>query len=305
MTTPKASEGPLPTGGLDSWGFVVNEMIVPGYYAQELLGGGTTNEAYLAFDELRSCLVVLKLLRPSATSEPSAVGALLRELQMLRRVQHPVVARAFDGDAGGVRPHIVLEYVEAPRLSTLLRRFGKLPVEQVLPLGLQLTSVLQYLRNTNVVHLDIKPQNIMMSGPPRLIDFSVATDVSRAATFTSPVGTRTYMSPEQCRPGAGGKVGPAADVWGLGAVLYEAVTGRAAFPRDAPHEHPQLHLRPAALPKTVPTPLCHAIDGCLDPRPENRPTPDAVAEQLEAMVAALPRRMVLSRLRPGSRLAHL
>ena len=285
-----------------SWHIGPDEPLVDGLIAQRLLGGGNDYEAYLAFDPRRYCLVVVKVLRPHVVGRPSARAAVAREGAVLRRVDHPVTIRVFDVDAEGPRPYLSLEYVEGPRMSTLLRRNGRLPVEQVLPLGLQLASALHYLDAVGIVHLDIKPKNIIMAGPPRLIDFSVAMDVGAVGDLRGAVGTRTYMAPEQCDPASDPGVGPAADIWGLGTVLYEALAGAPAFPRESPHLHPQLHQQAPPLPRSVPPLLAATIEACLESEPILRPTASEVSESLGELVAMLPRRMVLSRMRPGSRL---
>lgn len=119
---------------------------------------------------------------------------------MLERLQHPVVVRGFDAVLGGSRPHLVLEHLEGPRLSTLVRRHGPLPPEQLIPLALQLCSALHYLAAEGVAHLDLKPANTIMSGSPRLIDLSVAMSAEEdAAALRS--GSR----------GAGGGAGAAGD----------------------------------------------------------------------------------------------
>lgn len=133
---------------------------------------------------------------------------------MLRSLNHLVVVRAFAVPEHEYPPHIVLEDLDGPRLSTLLRRYGPLALEQRLPLALESCSVLHYLQGEGVVHLDVKPANVIRGAPPRLIDFSLARTVDDAAGLDERVGTDAYMAPEQYEPGAGG-VGPAADMWGL------------------------------------------------------------------------------------------
>lgn len=303
MSAPTTPPPPRPEAQPTSaWDLRPGEELTDGLIARQLLGGGRDFEAYLAFDPVRYCLVVVKLARPDVVSEGRARRAIDREVAALQRADHPVVVRLFQSRADGPRPYLSLEHVEGPRLSTLLRHSGFLPIEQVLPLGLQLASALHYFAATELVHLDIKPKNIIMAGPPRLIDFSVACDTRHAAGLREPVGTRTYMAPEQCRPGEEAVIGPAADVWGLGTVLYEAATGEPAFPMESPQRHPQLVVDPPPFPRHVPPPLAATIAACLERRPDDRPMPDEVSAALGELVAVLPRRMVLSRLRPGARI---
>jgi serine/threonine protein kinase len=182
-----------------SWRFAEGEEVTPGRSALRLLGGGTRYEVYLAFDERMHAVVVIKILRPDRVTDRSALDGLAGEARALSTLHHPVLLRSFDAVLGGPRPHLVLEHVEGPRLSTLLRKFGPLAVEQVLPLGLQLASALHYVAGTGFLHLDVKPSNVIMAGPPRLIDLSIARTPAEACSSIGHLGTDAYMSPEQCR----------------------------------------------------------------------------------------------------------
>jgi len=142
-------------------------------------------------------------------------------------------------------------------------------------------AALHYMGNEEWVHLDVKPDNIVMRVPPRLIDLSIARSVDRAARLRSPIGTDPYMAPEQCAPAKyPGEVGQPADVWGLGATLYRAVAGRGTFPRpagagdsdDPAVRFPQLVERPVQLADDVPSGLRELLERALARPPEERPT---------------------------------
>src|ERR687894_1338355 len=163
------------------WGLEEGDEVGPGRHALQRLGGGHRYEAYLAFDERLHAVVVVKLIRPHLVDDDHTLSGLRAEAEMLERLSHPVILRAFDAILEGPRPHLTLEHLEGPRLSTLVRRYGKLPVEQLVPLALQLCSALHYLSEEEIVHLDVKPANTIMSGPPRLIDLSVAMTLDDAA----------------------------------------------------------------------------------------------------------------------------
>jgi serine/threonine protein kinase len=222
---------------------------------------------------------------------------------LLDRLNHPVLLRSFGADLEGPRPHVVLEHLEGPRLSTLLRKYGPLPPEQLVPLALQVCAAAHYLAGEGVVHLDIKPSNIIMGGPPRLIDLSVARTREQCERLRSPVGTDAWMAPEQCRPGDGVPVGPPADVWGVGATLYRAVSGDRPFREgdpdsDIPEERwPQLVERPAPLQDRVPAAIAGPIVASLAYDPAARPTPAEVAARLELVLARLPKPRI-SKLKP-------
>jgi eukaryotic-like serine/threonine-protein kinase len=125
------------------WEFAEGDEIAPGRQAVRLLGGGHRYEAWLAWDERLRALAVARLLRPDQAGDPAARRAMEAEARMLGRLAHPLLVRSFGADLDGERPHLVLELVEGPRLSTLIRRYGLILV-QGLPLALNLCSVLHY-----------------------------------------------------------------------------------------------------------------------------------------------------------------
>ena len=137
--------------------------------------------------------------------------------------------RGFGAVLDGPRPHLLIEHLEGPTLRRLIRRGGPIPLEQLLPLAAHVGAALRYMELNGVAHLDVKPDNIVMGIPPRLIDLSIARPLDRAARIRSPVGTDAYMPPEQCDPsGHPGEIGAPADVWGLGATLHHALRARRA-----------------------------------------------------------------------------
>lgn len=235
-----------------SWSFAVGDPIVPGRSAQALLGGGERYEAYVAWNEKLMSPTVIKILRPAYVDDERARRSMAAEASLLARLEHPGLTRVFGMDADGERPFMELEFLEGPRLSTLLRRHGRLNPEQAFPLGRALAGTLHYLHAEGVLHLDVKPSNIIMGPVPRLIDLSVARDRRRARPARGFIGTDAYMAPEQADPERWELIGPASDVWGLGVTLYEAVAKRLPYSRGersstGAERFPQLVEAPAPL----------------------------------------------------------
>jgi len=285
-----AVEDRSPEGKDPRWNLEEGDEIVPGRSVLRFLGGGYRYDAYLAFDQHMHCLVVCKVVRPHLIDDERTLSGLAGEVEMLARLSHPVILRGFDAVLDGPRPHLVLEHLEGPRLSSLVRRYGPLPAEQLVPLGVQLSSAVHYLTNQGLVHLDIKPSNTIMGAPPRMIDLSVALTVEQAHGLRSHVGTDAYMAPEQCAPERLGPVGPAADVWGLGVTLYRAACGELPYSKpsagsDVPEERwPQLVEPAASLKAQLDPAIKDAIMRCLAYDAKARPTPVELAEDLESVL---------------------
>jgi serine/threonine protein kinase len=288
----------------DVWGFEEGDEIAPGRYAVRLLGGGRRYEAYLAWDDVLHALVVVKAIRPGQVESLGTLAGMAAEAEALGSLAHPSIVRCFDAVLDGERPHLVLELLDGPRLSTLERRYG-IVVEQLLPLALQLCSALHYMAARGYAHLDVKPRNIIMSSTPKLIDLSVARRFEDARRTQEPIGTDAYMAPEQSDPARFGEIEPRTDVWGLGVTLYEALVRRRPFP-DGDHasatpseRFPQLVREPEPLPKEIPPPVAEVVGACLRDDPRGRPAAAEVAERLQPLVAGLPMPRI-GRFRPGS-----
>ena len=278
-----------PTKG--SWLFGSGDEIVPGRTMQSLLGGGARYEAYVAWNHRLMTPTVIKILRPEVVADERSRQSMAKEGALLARLQHPGLTRLFDMDADGERPFIEIEYVEGPRLSTLVRRHGRLNPEQAFPLGRQLASTLHYLHAEGVLHLDVKPANIIMGPTPRLIDLSVARSADRAHLINGFVGTDAYMAPEQADPARWVTIGPRSDSWGLGATLYHAVAKRLPHSRGR-HDgagierFPQLGEAPAALdPGRHSRGLVDLIMDCLARDPATRPSVATLFDRLDELAS--------------------
>jgi serine/threonine protein kinase len=275
------------------WELDEGAEIAPGRTVVRRLGGGSRYEVYLVWDDRLFALTVAKVLRPDLVEDDRALAELAREAAVLERLAHPVLVRGFDAVLDAPFPHLLLEHLEGPTLRRLIKREQRLPLAQILPLALHVAAALHYLAAEGVVHLDVKPANIVMGVPPRLIDLSIARSFEEAARLRAPIGTDEYMAPEQCDPGTG-QIGPAADVWGLGATLHHAVAGDPPFgraDRNAPRDQRfrQLSADPPPPADGTPPPLADLVLAMLARDPSARPAAGDVALALEPLVAELPR----------------
>jgi eukaryotic-like serine/threonine-protein kinase len=280
------------------WEFEEGAEIRPGRVALKPVGGGNRYEVWLVWDEGLFALGIAKLLRPDQAGDERALRDLEREVEVLTSLAHPTLIRSFDTELEGPHPHVLIEHLEGPSLRRLIRRDGAIGLEQLLPLAAHVAGALQYMANSGYVHLDVKPDNIVMGVPPRLIDLSIARTLERAARTAGPLGTDPYMAPEQCVEDGGG-IGPAADAWGLGATLFHAASGEKPFPRGSgdggPERFPQLVEGPRELPPHLPLSLRQLIGELLDPDPTRRPSCGEAVGRLEPLLAELPRKVKLTR----------
>ncbi len=213
--------------------YTTGEVIDGQYEVQALLGEGGAAEVYRALDRTTGQTVVVKLPHLSTAGDLAAFNRYTREIEIGAHLDHPGIQRLLSDDR---KPYMVMQYVEGDSLRMYLRAHAPLPVGQVLGIGIQLAQALEYVHDQGVVHRDLKPDNIVIGpdGNVTLMDFGIALRLaSRRLTFShlsNAVGTPDYMAPEQVR----GERGDArTDVYALGVVLYELLTGRVPYPADA------------------------------------------------------------------------
>ena len=210
------------------------------YEVQSLLGAGGMGEVFRARDTRLNRTVAIKVLPEYLGSDPGRRARFDREAQTISRLSHPNICALFDvGEHNGI-PYVVLEYLEGETLADRLAK-GRLPVSEVLKIGSEIASALDAAHRNGIVHRDIKPANVMLTKVgAKLLDFGLAkpnavlsSAAADAATLSKSlteegvvVGTFTYMAPEQLE---GKETDARTDIFALGALLYEMVTGRSAF----------------------------------------------------------------------------
>jgi serine/threonine protein kinase len=262
------------------------------YRIAERLGTGGTADVFKAHDELLDRDVAVKVFRPATIDDHELDSAERREaeLQSLARLNHPNLIRLLDGSVGPDGPaYLVLDLVCGPDLAARLQE-GPLPEPDVRAIGRQIANALDYAHAQGLVHRDVKPANILLGndGPggtvwARLSDFGTVRMVD-GARFTATdltVGTASYIAPEQAR---GAAVGPAADIYSLGLILIEALTGQRCFPGTTPDALAERLERTPDVPDTLPADLSALLLAMTAVDPADRPTAAAVAESLQASV---------------------
>jgi serine/threonine protein kinase len=253
-------------------------QIAPGYDVIAHLSRGRALDTYDAWSEERDCRCVIKAVRPDRLAEERPRRRLRREGRLACELNHPHLVRGYELI---VRPQplAVLETLDGETLEHMLRdRSRRLPLVDIAYLGMHLCSAMHYLHRRGYVHLDLKPSNVISDcGLAKVIDLSLARRPGRGQRGA---GTIPYMAPEQAR---GGRVDGATDVWGIGAVLYEAACARSPFEGLNGTRFPQLEHRPAPIStlRRLPAAFSAAIDSCLQQAPGDRPGVDELNRALQ------------------------
>jgi serine/threonine protein kinase len=255
------------------------------------LGHGAMATVDLAHDVELDRPVALKRLAENLARDEDLQRRFLREARLAARLADPNVVRVFDVGEDDGRPFIAMEYVEGQTLAELVARRGPLPVSEAASLGMQLCAGLAAAHAAGLVHRDVKPQNLLLGtdGVLKLGDFGIAApyEGTRLTLAGTVLGTAGYLAPEQAR---GEQVTAAADIYGVGAVLYELLTGEPArtvaslaeLGSEDGFAPPDL----AARASDAPPELVAAVTACLSFRPEDRPSSAAALARLLAPVAS-------------------
>ncbi|MDL4816763.1 serine/threonine-protein kinase [Actinomadura opuntiae] len=270
-----------------SAGLVLNDR----YRLLERLATGGMGEVWRARDESLGRPVAVKLLRLELGADVSARGRFESEARFAAGLAHGGIAQVFDFGEQHGRTFLVMELVPGEPLDEILARDGGLPVEAVLDLLVQAGRALAVAHEAGIVHRDVKPANLMVSpdGTLKITDFGIARRLAAASqTQTGMVmGTAHYISPEQA---SAGEITTAADLYSLGVVAYECLTGQPPFDGQTPVEVALKHVRdaPPELPTRVPEPARALVMRMLAKHPADRPAgATAVADQALAIRRSL------------------
>lgn len=260
----------------ETWDFAPNHELNAELVVIRQLGGGDRYEVFEAWDRGLSRSVVAKILRPHKVLEERSRSALKREAEIAARLSHPNLIRFIRWSATPPHPHLVFELVPATSVEDHLENVGPVRVPETCVLGIRMLAALEYIHGQQVLHLDVKPANVTMGDPPRLLDLSLARP-GATMRLDREVGTPPYMAPEQCR---GETLTQRTDLFGLGATMYEALTAMQPFTEgdddaaELERRYPQLveeamplrDLRPE-----IPGALEDVIMRCLAADPARRP----------------------------------
>jgi serine/threonine protein kinase len=270
-----------------------DEVIAGRYELLELVGRGGMSSVWKAHDRLLDRTVAIKVLHEHYTQDEEYVERFRREARSVAQVSHPNIVTVIDRGEDGGRQYIVFEYVDGENLKQVIEREGPLPVRDALLLALQVARALGFAHDRGLVHRDVKPQNVLLNdeGQAKVTDFGIArsVDVDGVTVTGTVLGTSEYIAPEQAR---GQRVDAHTDVYSLGVVLYELLTGAVPFSGESfvtvalqhVNEAPPdvLEHRPDCPPR-----VALAIERAMAKEPEDRPMMDELVTELEACLADL------------------
>jgi beta-lactam-binding protein with PASTA domain/predicted Ser/Thr protein kinase len=265
------------------------------YEIEDLLGQGGMARVFRGTDRVLGRTVAVKVLSPQFAGDDQFVARFRREAQAAAALNHPNIVSVYDtGDQADVH-FIVMEYVEGRTLRDVVRQDGPLMPERATEIGASVARALASAHEAGMVHRDIKPGNIMLTrdGEVKVMDFGIArTSTGDTLTQTAAVlGTASYLSPEQAQ---GITVDARSDIYSLGCVLYEMLTGRAPFTGDSPVAIAYKHVKedpvpPGRLNGDVPDSLDAVVMKCMAKNPANRyQNAEELREDLERAAQGMP-----------------
>src|SRR4051794_1853231 len=278
----------------DAW---IGQQFDGRYLIERKLGSGGMADVYLAEDQELGRNVALKLLNERHANDDQFVERFRREAQSAAGLNHPNIVSIFDrGQAEGTY-YIAMEYLEGRTLKELLVRNGPTPVPIAIDYARQILGAIAFAHRNGIVHRDIKPHNIVVrkDGRLKVTDFGIArSGASQMTEAGSIVGTAQYLSPEQAR---GAPVDARSDLYSLGIVLYEMLTGKVPYTGDAPVEIAMKHLTaipdpPSKLRPDIPHDLDAVVMRALAKDPAQR---YGSAEEMDADLARVARGVAVSR----------
>jgi len=265
--------------------------VVGSYKITEKIGEGGMGAVFKGIDLMLEREVAIKMLRPELASQPQVVERFRSEAVTLAKLNHPNIATLFSFLRQGEDFFMVMEFVRGETLDSLIRRSGAMPCDRAIALFCQALEGIDHAHRMGIIHRDVKPANMMLTGTGTLkvMDFGIARvlGTSRMTKQGNIVGTIEYMSPEQVR---GQETDARSDIYSLGILLYEMLTGRVPFSSDSEYDLMQMQIESAPQPPRVfsaqiPQAVEQAIMRALAKRAEARF--QGAAEFRDALLSAL------------------
>jgi serine/threonine protein kinase len=254
-----------------------------GYEVIAHMRRGRDLDVYDAWSEERDCRCIAKVPRPDRRTHQPTRRRLRSEGRLLLSLTHPHIVRAYEL-IERPEPALILETIDGETVDHLVRRRRqRLPAVDIAYLGMHLCSAVQFLHRHRIIHMDLKPSNVISDlGQAKLLDLSIARPPQRVRPG---IGTARYMAPEQAH---GGETGAHTDVWGIGAVLFEAAAGAPPFGQAGVGalngSSESSVFRSVRRHRRLPGELVRAIDGCLEMRPADRPGVRELSGRLDRFV---------------------
>jgi serine/threonine protein kinase len=262
----------------------VGSLLGERYELLRHIARGGMGDVYEGVDRVLERPVAVKVFRSASPADRVRFDA---EVRVLAGLGHHGLVRVYDAGPHGDDAYVVLELIDGPPLSRAMEERGPIPPEEVARLGAEVADALAYIHANGVVHRDVTPANVLCdpSGRPRLVDFGIARllDSPRITTTSLTVGTVSYMAPEQLH---GSEVTPSADVYSLGLVLLEALTGRRAFDGTVQETAIARLARAPEIPSEVPGAWRALLTEMTQPDPAHRPSSADVRDRLAALEVA-------------------
>jgi hypothetical protein len=265
---------------------LVGKMLGP-YKVDKELGSGAMGSVYRAIHQETGERVAVKMISIGLSSNKGALDRFKREVTILKQFDHRNIAKFITSGRVANTPFFIMEFLEGESLDHVIARRGRISWEELVPIGTQLCAALEHAHLKGIIHRDLKPSNLMIlkDGTVKLTDFGIAKDDDATAltAANSTLGTAAYMSPEQCH---GKDLTPKSDLYSMGIMFYELITGRKPFVADSAMEMFKLHTkgtfpRPSKLVLELPIWLDTLICQLMEKKPEQRPLNAAkVAEAL-------------------------